>query len=161
LFSDHYETPFFEVELKPEVNKTGPIWHIEIEKIPRHTAYAYKVDGALTPKEGHPLDPASYLLDPYAISLSTTHLWGKHLTDDTTAYRPIGKIISPAEFAWGEARTPGRHIKDLIIYEMHVRALTAHASSKAKHPGTFLGVIEKIPPSERTWGKRRRAFARL
>ena len=35
--------------------------------------------------------------------------------------------------------------EDLIIYEMHVRGLTQHPSSKIKHPGTFLGIIEKIP----------------
>jgi glycogen operon protein len=34
---------------------------------------------------------------------------------------------------------------DLIIYEMHVAGFTRHPSSGVKHPGTFSGVIEKIP----------------
>jgi isoamylase/glycogen operon protein len=34
---------------------------------------------------------------------------------------------------------------ELIIYEMHVRSFTQDPSSKVKHPGTFLGIIEKIP----------------
>ena len=32
-----------------------------------------------------------------------------------------------------------------IIYEMHLRGFTQSPSSKVKHPGTFLGAIEKIP----------------
>ncbi|CAA3004894.1 isoamylase 1, chloroplastic isoform X2, partial [Olea europaea subsp. europaea] len=34
--------------------------------------------------------------------------------------------------------------RDLIIYEMHVRGYTRHESSKAKCPGTYLGVVEKL-----------------
>jgi glycogen operon protein len=36
-------------------------------------------------------------------------------------------------------------MKDMIIYEMHVAGFTRHPSSGVKHPGTFSGVIEKIP----------------
>ncbi|MCA9188418.1 MAG: glycogen debranching enzyme, partial [Planctomycetales bacterium] len=32
-----------------------------------------------------------------------------------------------------------------IIYEMHVRGFTRHSSSGVEHPGTYRGVIEKIP----------------
>ena len=32
-----------------------------------------------------------------------------------------------------------------MIYETHVRGLTAHPSSGVEHPGTFLGVAESIP----------------
>ena len=34
---------------------------------------------------------------------------------------------------------------DTIIYELHVRGFTKDASSKVKAPGTFAGLIEKIP----------------
>ena len=40
---------------------------------------------------------------------------------------------------------PISHTKDLIIYEMHVRGFTRMHSSEVEHPGTFLGIIEKIP----------------
>jgi glycogen operon protein len=36
-------------------------------------------------------------------------------------------------------------MKDMVIYEMHVGGFTRHPSSGVKHPGTFAGVIEKIP----------------
>ena len=38
-----------------------------------------------------------------------------------------------------------RELCDLIIYELHVRGFTQHASSGVKHPGTFAGLREKIP----------------
>ena len=34
---------------------------------------------------------------------------------------------------------------DAVIYEMHVRGFTRSSSSGVQHPGTYLGVIEKIP----------------
>ena len=36
-------------------------------------------------------------------------------------------------------------MQDLIIYEMHVRGFTQDSSSHVQHPGTYLGLIEKIP----------------
>jgi glycosidase len=33
----------------------------------------------------------------------------------------------------------------MIIYELHVGGFTRHPSSGVRHPGTFLGLIEKIP----------------
>lgn len=32
-----------------------------------------------------------------------------------------------------------------MIYELHVRGFTRHGSSRVAHPGTYLGLIEKIP----------------
>ena len=33
----------------------------------------------------------------------------------------------------------------MVIYETHVRGLTIHPSSGAEHPGTYRGLMEKIP----------------
>ena len=55
-----------------------------------------------------------------------------------------GKVCTD-EFDWtGENRTyiP---LKQMIVYQCHVRGFTKHESSKVKHPGTFSGVTEKIP----------------
>jgi len=32
-----------------------------------------------------------------------------------------------------------------VIYETHVRSFTVHSSSGVKHPGTYRGLVEKIP----------------
>ena len=36
-------------------------------------------------------------------------------------------------------------MEDLVIYEMHVRGFTKHVSSGVSCPGTFPGIMEKIP----------------
>ena len=36
-------------------------------------------------------------------------------------------------------------MSESIIYEMHVRGFTNHPSSGVKNPGTFAGLMEKIP----------------
>lgn len=48
-------------------------------------------------------------------------------------------------FDWGKERQPLIPMEDLVIYELHVRGFTRHPSSNVKHPGTFAGVMEKIP----------------
>ena len=40
---------------------------------------------------------------------------------------------------------PGTPLARTVIYELHVRGYTRHPSSKVRHPGTFLGLCEKIP----------------
>ena len=41
-----------------------------------------------------------------------------------------------------------RRWRQTIIYELHVRGYTAHPSSGVRHPGTFLGLSDKIPVLE-------------
>ncbi len=58
--------------------------------------------------------------------------------------------ILPATFVhkkydWEGDACPLVPYEECIGYCMHVRGFTRHASSKVKHKGTFLGVVEKIP----------------
>ena len=47
---------------------------------------------------------------------------------------------------WAEADEPlARPQQNAIIYELHVGGFTSHPSSGVAHPGTFDGLIEKIP----------------
>ena len=78
-------------------------------------------------------------LDPYARAVNTPFEWGA--PRETTR----GVQIEEQGFDWEGVKSPSRPLDELIIYEMHVRAFTKHPSSGVKHPGTFLGVIEKIP----------------
>jgi glycogen operon protein len=48
-------------------------------------------------------------------------------------------------YTWGDDSPPLTPLEDSIIYELHVRGFTCHPSSKVEHPGTFSGLIEKIP----------------
>lgn len=54
-------------------------------------------------------------------------------------------LFKEKDYDWGEDAFPGLDFDELIIYKLHVRGFTKHASSRVKHRGTFEGVIEKIP----------------
>jgi len=53
------------------------------------------------------------------------------------------------DFDWQGVKPPGKHLKDLVIYETHVRGMTRNPDSKLddwdQTAGTFLGFIQKIP----------------
>ena len=144
LFSPDSKHPFAEIPLNPEINKTGYIWHIQLKDIPcDHFEYGYKITGSnQDPRDLY--DPKRLVSDPYARSLNTSHQWG-HKEFNEEPFVPRGKVILDAPFDWQGIQPPRIAIEDLVIYEMHVRAFTQHPSSKSKTPGTFLGIIEKIP----------------
>jgi glycogen operon protein len=54
-------------------------------------------------------------------------------------------VIDTADYDWEGDRPLNRPMDETIIYEMHVRGFTQSPSSGVKHPGTFQGIIEKIP----------------
>ena len=49
------------------------------------------------------------------------------------------------EFDWEDDAPPATPLAQTVIYELHVRGFTRHPSSGVRHPGTFLGLCEKIP----------------
>jgi len=58
-------------------------------------------------------------------------------------YYAMGKVVH-STYNWEDDHFPKIAIKDLIIYEMHVRGFSRHPSSQVANPGTFSGVTEKI-----------------
>ncbi len=121
--------PFYEVALDPDKNKTGDVWHLSIYGLDQEYLYKYRLDNSPT-----------FTLDPYAHLVSSGNVWGGH-----PAYLPLAGVKAPLLFDWEGSTTPSIPLNDLVIYEMHVRGFTRHPSSKVRYPGTFLGVIDKIP----------------
>src|SRR5262249_49531405 len=48
-------------------------------------------------------------------------------------------------YNWHDDIPPLTPFEDTIIYELHVRGFTCHPTAGVAHPGTFQGIIEKIP----------------
>lgn len=146
LYSDKNKL-LSEVPLNPEVNKTGDVWHIFIEIDPsKPLIYGYKIDGPIDQSlKHHGFDSTKVLLDPYAKAVVSSNHWGIHCTGHKTPYTPLSLAIPPSDYDWGGDQRPLIQDKDLIIYEMHVRGFTQHPSSHTQNPGSFKGVIEKIP----------------
>lgn len=73
-------------------------------------------------------------VDPYAKAVATLN----------TYYSPRKSIlIKEGDYNWQNDEWIQRDWRDLIIYEMHIRDITAHPSSGAKNPGTYRGLTEK------------------
>ena len=103
--------------------------------------YAFRLDGPYDKKKGLLFDKHKPLLDPYAKAVVGQSEWGQK-PDTFLGYRC--RVVKN-NFDWGITKPSIIPMEDLIIYEMHVRGFTKDASSGVAHPGTFHGIMEKIP----------------
>lgn len=151
LYDGDDPSPWARIPLDPGVNRTGAIWHVGVNRLDISTLrYAYRVEGPWNLEQGHRFDPDAILLDPYARIVTGAEEWGGDyigVTYDSRA-RTDSKLrcaVAEDSFDWGSVVSPQIPMKDLVIYETHVRGLTRHSSSGVAYPGTFRGLIEKIP----------------
>ncbi len=130
-----------ELELDPKVNRTGDIWHIFLVTEKWDICYGYRFDGVTDiEKQGVIYDQEQILLDPLSHSLSGRK-WGEDFPGGSS---PLCHLIKH-DFDWQNDRPLKIPMVDSVIYELHVRGFTRDTSSAVKHPGTFLGIVEKIP----------------
>ncbi|MFC1837194.1 glycogen debranching protein GlgX, partial [Thermodesulfobacteriota bacterium] len=133
-----------EIELDPSYNKTGDIWHLLLRTRKHDLQYCFRTSGPYDPAgEGHFFNDSVLLLDPYARALAGGEKWNS--PDKKQAGFRRNCLIVENDFDWENDRPLKIPMQDSIIYEMHVRGFTQHPSSGVKHPGTYAGIIEKIP----------------
>lgn len=134
-----------EIPLDPCLNKTGDIWHVLIRTKDRSLHYGFLADGPYDPAgSGHCFNRENILLDPYARALSYGNEWGAVDEHDPTGFSRRCLFVDN-NFEWENDRPLNIPLQDTIIYELHVRGFTRHRSSGVSHPGTYAGIIEKIP----------------
>lgn len=104
--------------------------------------YAYRVYGPYRPEKGLIFDDSKILLDPYAKAVTGQSVWGQKIGSGPPQYH--ARVVND-DFDWGTGDQPLHPMEDVIIYEMHVRGFTKHASSMVRHPGTFAAIGEKLP----------------
>lgn len=142
LFQPYAGRSLCEICLDPNVHRTGSVWHIALKDLPRHVQYAYRLNG---PPPFH--SNGQLILDPYARAVFSHRVWAECRGEYEG--RGVCDTVDPLEdskhFDWEGDRPLQIPMKDLIIYEMHVRGFTIDPSSGVQHPGSFLGVVEKIP----------------
>ena len=139
-----------EIFFDSELNRTGDIWHIQLWGLPAEIEYGYRVVGPYDPVgSGHCFDNDLFLLDPYAKALSNGGTWGQKVTlkgGSASDRRFVRRgVVSHNDFDWGHDRPLNVPLRDSVIYELHVRGFTRHESSGVDHPGTYQGLVEKIP----------------
>jgi glycogen operon protein len=138
--------PWAEIMLDGRRNRTGDHWHILVAGLPPTFRYGWRVDGPRG--DGHRFDPRIILLDPAATALSDGTSWGSELlqpNDGRPRTSPRRSLFFRRPFDWREDAPLLTPLEDSILYELHVRGFTCHPSSAVSRPGTFAGLVEKIP----------------
>ncbi len=144
-------------ELDPDTHRSGDIWHVYVRGARPGLFYVFQADGPRAPSRGLRFNPRRALLDPYALALTGVEQWDFSILCDSwleshpgekipKAQYHVKALIPPEEdFDWNGDVHPKIPWQKTVIYETHVRGLTIHSSSCVQYPGTYLGVIEKIP----------------
>jgi isoamylase len=130
------------IKLHDRRNRTGDHWHVLVSGMPPAFRYGWCVDGPDGP--GYAYNPNLVLLDPASTALSGGGVWGKSDEPDphVTSRR---SVFLRRPFQWKEDAPPLVPFEESVLYELHVRGFTIDATSLVAHPGTFKGLIEKIP----------------
>ncbi len=161
-FYDHVADtrPSRAIDLDPARHRTGDMWHVWVRGVPQGQLYGYRIEGPYKPAAGHRFNPRKLLLDPFATAIACPEPWdfspargfaGSSPNGDATpsdvddAARTARGVFMYNHFDWGTDRSPGYGASDTVIYETHVRGFTIHPSAGAKYPGTYRGLVEKIP----------------
>lgn len=153
LYGDSdFVQPVFELQFDPLENKTARIWHclVEQKSAPAARYYAYRVQGPWNPSIGHRYDASKILFDPYAEELFFPPDFSREAAKQpgcNDGRAVLGVLPRHAQpFDWGTS-SPARHTHDAVVYELHVKGLTARDNSGVtkENRGKFLGVVEKIP----------------
>ena len=128
------------IDYDPNLNRWGDIWSVFVPGVEPGQLYHFQADGPFEPDKGLRFDGKARLIDPYAKALA-----GRFLLAEDGIVRPPKCVVVDDEFDWQGDRHVRRDLDETVIYEMHVRGFTRAPSSGVSHPGTYLGLIEKIP----------------
>jgi glycogen operon protein len=132
---------------------TGFHWHGYLQGIGPGQRYGYRVHGPWAPERGMRFNPQKLLLDPYAKAIEGSVRWdaavfGYQLGEDPTTinvrdssrFVPRSIVVNPY-FDWGNDRPPRVSFHESIIYEAHVRGLTArHPDVPPPLRGTYAAI---------------------
>ncbi|TDD80225.1 glycogen debranching protein GlgX [Actinomadura rubrisoli] len=128
----------------PEVDAF--VWHGYLPGVMPGRRYGFRVHGPYEPQRGLRCNPAKLLLDPYAQAVDGTVDWDEScfgykfgdpwsLNDADSAGHTMRSVVVSPYFDWGDDRPPRIPYHETVIYEAHVKGLTA------RHP--------EIPPGLR------------
>ena len=136
----------------PLTEVDADIWHAYLPGVMPGQRYGYRVDGPHDLAGGHRCNAAKLLLDPYAKAVDGQVDWDESVfgyrwadhdernEDDSASHVPKGVVVNPY-FDWADARAPRRPYHESVIYEAHVKGLTAtHPGVPKELRGTYSGL---------------------
>jgi len=154
------DTPARVIDLDPVHNRTGDVWHVWLKGIGSGQLYGYRIDGPYDPSKGHRFNANKLLLDPFATAIAGAERWDPGSASGYDPFSPQRdlsfskldntrsapkSIFVHEHFDWGDDQSPRYPWSQTVIYETHVRGFTIHPSAGVASPGTYRGLLEKLP----------------
>ncbi|GAA3824215.1 glycogen debranching protein GlgX [Nocardioides panacisoli] len=128
------------------------VWHAYLPEVQPGQRYGYRVHGPWDPAQGLRCNPSKLLLDPYAKATFGEIDWQQSLfgydfgeedsrnDDDSLPHTMLGVVVNPY-FDWEGDRAPRTPYAESVIYEAHVKGLTAtHPDVPENLRGTYAGI---------------------
>ena len=158
--STETECPRKEIKLSSKSNRTGDIWHCFIPGLEPLTCYLYRAKGPYVPEKGFRYNSNKTLLDPYAKALTDLSVWDsttclgydQYAESRDLSFSYIDDVLTQPRcivvddsFDWQGDLPLNYPLRFSVLYEAHVKGLTQHPDSEVSAPGTYRGVIDKIP----------------
>jgi glycogen operon protein len=138
------------IALDPVADRTGPYWHTFVPGIGAGQVYAWRADGPWAPERGLRFDGRLALLDPYAPGVAVPSGYRRApvpAPDGSYAAALKSVVVDLDAYDWEGDAPLHRAMRDTVIYEAHLRGMTADPSSgvPAAERGTYRGLIHKLP----------------
>lgn len=141
---------------------TDQIWHGYLPGAGPGTVYGYRAHGPYHPRHGHRFNPNKLLLDPYARGLTGELHWSDALYGyriaspradlsydrrDSAPFMVKATVVNDA-FVWGDDRPPEVPWSDTVLYEAHVKGLTARRDDVAAEARGTIAALGAPPVIE-------------
>jgi isoamylase len=129
----------------------GGVWQTYLPGAAPGQRYGYRALGPYAPASGQRFNPDKLLIDPCALAVDRVARWhelhdgGASEIDarDSAGVAPRSIVID-RRFDWGDDAPPRTDLRDTVIYECHVKGLTAlHPEVPPALRGTFLGLASE------------------
>ncbi len=148
----------------PLDEQTFHVWHGYLPGVRPGQRYGFRVHGPWDPASGHRFNPAKLLTDPYARAVDgrltyddrvSGHVRGgpKDTRDDRDSAPFVPRsVVVRDDFDWGGDAPPRIEWQDTVVYEAHVRGLTARHPDVPEHQrGTYAGLAHPAVVNHLTW----------
>ena len=135
----------------------GGVWETYRPEVGPGRRYGYRAHGPWAPGRGQRFNPNKLLLDPCAHAIDRPARWHELLAGadpldplgsrrdprDSAPGAPRSVVVDP-RFDWGDDAPPCTPWRESVIYECHVKGLTAlHPELPPELRGTFLGLASE------------------
>ncbi|MEO8597498.1 MAG: glycogen debranching protein GlgX [Candidatus Solibacter sp.] len=150
LFDGVDPRPAQVIAIDPASNRTYHYWHAFVPGLSAGQIYGYRVRGPFQPEVGLRFDDTKLLLDPYSRAVVVPPNYCRadgERPGDNAAGAMKSVVADPHAYDWEGDQPLHLPSSRTIIYEMHLRGFTRHASSGMPDwkRGTYAALIEKIP----------------